>query len=708
VVHTPALAVRATDRKFVGIAIWLVGVVLSLVRVAWLSLRLTRRVGRCAPVDDSDLNQLLAVCCGMAGVRRRPGLLWGPPDAGPALVGIWRPKLLLPACVKEFSAADLRVFLLHELAHLKRRDVAVNHLIAILQAFHWFNPFVWAAFSRMRADRELACDEAVLRLTPLREWRAYGCTILKLLEVLGRGRLPAGAMGVVGNKGLMHRRISMIAKFDANKRRWSPTGLLLSLMLIGAAAVSAVRAQQAALATPPATAPPATTPPAATPVPPQGEVGIDQARQAVSAAASAAPGVAPQPTQVAPVTIEAGPAVIQATPPAAGEPPRVMTTTEVPTSAAQHAPNTAFISNGAPFGVIAAPDGAIVSVEDASTSAANANTAKKLQRPQSFKFEGVSLRDALANLADTGGVDIVIDDNALRTVRIDSSKSDLTMMIHEPRPLEQQLQLVLRLSSPHLDYSLVNGVVLISTRTELARHVITRAYGIGPQSDRGELTNLIQSTLGGDPVVRLAYVGDRLLVTASEPAQRQLARLLALVGDQTEHRVGDVFNSASPHTSIYRLKNANAQSLASAINSTSPRIKLIPDERTNSLLITGPEDEQNRAMDLIQRLDQPANEANRQSNGMPDAATEIMTKMQELALQARDLAVRYGPDNPKFAEIADQLEALGQRADALCNQLAKEGHEAEAAKLRDALEQIKAMLGPPWSKPVRRAPEPAK
>ena len=55
--------------------------------------------------------------------------------------------------------AQLRHVFLHELAHLKRFDIAVGLLTAVVQTVHWFNPLVWLAFRRMRDDREVACDD---------------------------------------------------------------------------------------------------------------------------------------------------------------------------------------------------------------------------------------------------------------------------------------------------------------------------------------------------------------------------------------------------------------------------------------------------------------------------------------------------------------------------------------------------------------------
>jgi len=77
----------------------------------------------------------------------------------PALFGFVRPRLLLPQGMLEtYSLENLRYVFIHELAHLRQRDIYLGWLMALLQVVHWFNPLMWFAFGRMRADRELACD----------------------------------------------------------------------------------------------------------------------------------------------------------------------------------------------------------------------------------------------------------------------------------------------------------------------------------------------------------------------------------------------------------------------------------------------------------------------------------------------------------------------------------------------------------------------
>jgi hypothetical protein len=201
-------------------------------------------------------------CAPMLRLRRRPRVLAGENVSTPAVVGIFRPALLLPARVlREFDPAELRLIVLHELAHLKRHDVAGNWLIVIACIVHWFNPLVWLIAWRVRADRELACDELVLACSEGRDAQAYGQTLLKLIEHLSPRPVSRQLVGIIESIGPLRRRVHMIARFNpTTSSRWA-YGLCL-LMILGCTALTdAVKAdnnnttQRVAPAAPAATDP---------------------------------------------------------------------------------------------------------------------------------------------------------------------------------------------------------------------------------------------------------------------------------------------------------------------------------------------------------------------------------------------------------------------------------------------------------------------
>jgi len=80
----------------------------------------------------------------------------------PIVCGIWRPLIVMPVDAAQWSDERRRFVLLHELAHIKRRDCLTQSLAQVVCAAYWFNPIVWLAARRMRAERERACDDFVL------------------------------------------------------------------------------------------------------------------------------------------------------------------------------------------------------------------------------------------------------------------------------------------------------------------------------------------------------------------------------------------------------------------------------------------------------------------------------------------------------------------------------------------------------------------
>jgi hypothetical protein len=80
----------------------------------------------------------------------------------PIVCGVWRPAIVVPADAAHWSDERRRVVVLHELAHIKRRDCLTQSLAQLVCAAYWFNPIVWLAARRMRAERERACDDFVL------------------------------------------------------------------------------------------------------------------------------------------------------------------------------------------------------------------------------------------------------------------------------------------------------------------------------------------------------------------------------------------------------------------------------------------------------------------------------------------------------------------------------------------------------------------
>lgn len=97
----------------------------------------------------------------------------------PAVYGIIKPKIILPA---EYGAGELNYILMHENAHIKRRDNLIRLLAFVAVCVHWFNPFAWLTLKLLCSDIELACDEAVLSKCNQAERKEYARALLSTAE----------------------------------------------------------------------------------------------------------------------------------------------------------------------------------------------------------------------------------------------------------------------------------------------------------------------------------------------------------------------------------------------------------------------------------------------------------------------------------------------------------------------------------------------
>ena len=126
----------------------------------WAMQRSLRRTAQPLAPKLSDLVDRLRA---RVGTSRQVRLVVSDGPWGPALVGIFRPQLVLPAVlVRERTHDDLTPLVAHELVHLRRGD----HLVAVCQlaaqAVWWFHPLVWWLNREMNRSREMSCDEEVL------------------------------------------------------------------------------------------------------------------------------------------------------------------------------------------------------------------------------------------------------------------------------------------------------------------------------------------------------------------------------------------------------------------------------------------------------------------------------------------------------------------------------------------------------------------
>jgi uncharacterized protein (TIGR03435 family) len=132
----------------------------------------------------------------------------------PGVVGFFRPMLLLPAgIVERLAPSQLQAILAHELCHVRRRDNLTAAIHMLVEALFWFHPLVWRISARLIADRERACDEAVLELGS--DPQVYAESILKTCQFCVES--PLACMSGVTGANLKKRIVGIMAERVGHK-----------------------------------------------------------------------------------------------------------------------------------------------------------------------------------------------------------------------------------------------------------------------------------------------------------------------------------------------------------------------------------------------------------------------------------------------------------------------------------------------------------
>src|SRR6266702_1805473 len=191
-----------------GVAAVLILLAVGLARIAWLDRTTTR-------VRDERWLLLVEDLSLELGLTRHVRLLQSKGPAMPMTWGIRGPTILLPAEADSWNAERRRDVLLHELAHVKRHDFLTQLVARIACAVYWFHPLVWLAATRLREERERACDDHVLRAgaTP----SVYATHLLEIVRDLRAARATALASVAMARPAQLATRLLDV--LDTRRRR---------------------------------------------------------------------------------------------------------------------------------------------------------------------------------------------------------------------------------------------------------------------------------------------------------------------------------------------------------------------------------------------------------------------------------------------------------------------------------------------------------
>jgi beta-lactamase regulating signal transducer with metallopeptidase domain len=231
-VPAPPAAAREMTWTSLALSIYAIGVLLLGLKLGADRLALRRLVRESAEVTDPSWRGLLHECETRMGLTEPVRLLRSLDRSMPMAFGVRRPTILIPAIADTWPEDRKRAVLLHELAHIERRDCLTQLIASLTCAAYWMHPGVWWVARRLRVEREIACDDRVLSAGTLA--RDYAGHLLELAYSLGGFRSPALVVSMARPRQLEGR---MLAVLDAARNRVTPT---LRARMIGLIATAAL------------------------------------------------------------------------------------------------------------------------------------------------------------------------------------------------------------------------------------------------------------------------------------------------------------------------------------------------------------------------------------------------------------------------------------------------------------------------------------
>jgi beta-lactamase regulating signal transducer with metallopeptidase domain len=236
---SPAVVTISSSWAWYAFLGWAIMALAGLARVALATLQVRRLRAEATAVDMQRLDPVLRTLVAEFQQSRSVTLLVSNHLEVPTAIGFRKPAIILPAwLVESMPAEELKYILLHELAHLGRRDDWTNLAQKVLKAVFFFLPSVWWIERKLSLDREMACDDAVLARSG--SPRGYAECLAHVAERSFLRRQIALAQAAVGRVRQLTTRVAMI--LDPNRPRatqlWKPA-IPVVIVLAGLSALPA-------------------------------------------------------------------------------------------------------------------------------------------------------------------------------------------------------------------------------------------------------------------------------------------------------------------------------------------------------------------------------------------------------------------------------------------------------------------------------------
>jgi len=247
----PVTTFHVRDRwALVLFAMWLLGAACMLARPLWSITHIARIRRRAVPLSAEHQARLEA-WLRVSGGSRRVRLCEAAGVPTPMSVGLLNPLIVIPGeLASQLSPAEFDHLLLHELAHVRRKDNWTHLIQKLVEAVLFFHPAVWWIGRKLELERESACDDWAVSMTG--QARPYAASLAKLVEVSAPLREPMLATGVFRRARQISVRIERLLDRRRNANARISRSLILAIVVV-LVSITAISSQTGAVLARPAT-----------------------------------------------------------------------------------------------------------------------------------------------------------------------------------------------------------------------------------------------------------------------------------------------------------------------------------------------------------------------------------------------------------------------------------------------------------------------
>lgn len=212
--------------------IWIVGTSASILIIIIGNINLIKKTSKDKKVEDSRIYLILMNCKRRLQINKTIGIRLQNGNLSPCIYGIIKPNILVSKEFIENSDEVIENVFMHELSHYKRKDMMTNIILLIMTSLHWFNPFVYRFFKKIRQEMELATDEIALSRMDKEQKKQYGLTLISLLQTYETQKVATKMLCITDDNKNMERRIEKI-KWSTKLKKYKMSIIIFVILILG-------------------------------------------------------------------------------------------------------------------------------------------------------------------------------------------------------------------------------------------------------------------------------------------------------------------------------------------------------------------------------------------------------------------------------------------------------------------------------------------